>query len=486
MSYLDLDLKSTRPSGRHRRSVLATLHINRVIRGISALATLLGAIYLILNLLPDSSARIEDSNPKQTRLHYTVSLPGQILDQREKTPAPEETIQIPDEPASLPAATPVSVPEPQPREASWQTIKIKTGDTLASIFSAAGLGAGTTYEVVQLNKQTKKLTRIRPGQKIAILKNDDNQLISLKYMPNLTQTLVIKRQQDGKLSSEFQHHPLDPIPVFKSGIITSSLFEAADKSDIPDNVIMELAAIFGWDIDFALDIRAGDRFAVVYNELFKDGEKIRTGRILSAEFINRGKTFKAVYYTDPKGESGYFTPDGKSMRKAFLRSPVKFSHISSRFTRKRWHPVLSKWRSHKGVDYAAARGTPIRAAGDGKVLKKVISKSYGKVVFLQHGAKYTTVYAHMSRFARGMRKGKRVKQGQVIGYVGSTGFATGPHLHYEFRVNGAHRNPLTVKLPAAEPINKAYLKDFRQQTRSYLSMLDLMNDNKLAAKGGDE
>jgi murein DD-endopeptidase MepM/ murein hydrolase activator NlpD len=472
MSYLDLDLKSTRPAARPRRSVLASLHINRIIRGVTALITLVGAVYLMLYLLPETPAKIEDSNLKLQRLHYSVSLPR--YDQAQ-----------PPAPASSDASIPVEQPAPN-HTPEWNTVKIKTGDTLASIFSKAGLNASATYEVVQLNKQTKKLTRIRPGQKISILKNADNQLISLKYMPDLTQTLVIKRQQDGKLSSEIRHHPLEPIPTFKSGTITSSLFEAADKNDIPENIIMELAAIFGWDIDFALDIRKGDQFAVVYNELFKDGEKIRNGRILSAEFINRGKVFKAVYYTDPKGDSGYFTPDGKSMRKAFLRSPVKFSHISSRFTRKRWHPVLSKWRSHKGVDYAAARGTPIRASGDGKVLKKVVSKSYGKVVFLQHGSKYTTVYAHMSRFARGIRKGKRVKQGQVIGYVGSTGFATGPHLHYEFRLNGVHRNPLTVKLPAAEPINKAYLKDFKQRTRTFLSMLDLMDHKKLAAKTSDE
>ena len=497
MSYLNLDLKPNRPTARSRRLAPASLHINRIIRGLTALATVVGAIYLILNLLPDSSARIEDSNLKQQRLHYSVSLPGQ-----NSAPGADELLPV-EAPKAIPAArndTTQTQAAPQPAAIAkteappkavaparpWQTIKIKTGDTLASIFSNAGLKASTTYQVVQLNKQTRKLTRIRPGQQIAILKNDDNQLIALKYMPDLTQTLVIKRQQDGKLSSELQHHPLDPIPVFKSGVITSSLFEAADKSDIPENIIMELAAIFGWDIDFALDIREGDRFAVVYNELFKDGVKIRTGQILAAEFINRGKVYKAVYYTDPKGDSGFFTPEGKSMRKAFLRSPVKFSHISSRFTRKRWHPVLSKWRSHKGVDYAAARGTPIRASGDGKVSFVGRKGGYGKTIFLRHGGKYTTVYAHMSRFARGVRNGKSIKQGQVIGYVGSTGLATGPHLHYEFRVNGVHRNPLTVKLPAAEPINKAYLKDFKKRTRTYLSMLDLMNDNKLAAKAADE
>lgn len=462
MSYLDLDFKSRQAPAlqKPQRNFLASIHINRIIRGITALITLVGSVFLLLSLLPDSSTEVEDSNLKLQRLHYSVLLPGKSITESAPAEATEHTADN--------------------VNSNWHTIQVKTGDTLASIFSNAGLSASTTHKVVNLNKQTKKLRNIRPGQNISILKNNEQKLVGLKYMPDLTKTLVIRQLQDESLASELVHHPLDPIPVYKSGEITSSLFLAAEKSKIPDNIIMELAGIFGWDIDFALDIRKGDQFAVVYNELFKDGEKIRNGRILSALFINQGKQYKAVYYTDPKGESGYFSPDGKSMRKAFLRSPVKFSRISSRFTRKRWHPVLSKWRSHKGVDYAASRGTPIRAAGDGKISFKGTKGGYGKSIILQHGGKYTTVYAHMSRYARGARKGKRVKQGQVIGYVGSTGLASGPHLHYEFRVNGVHRNPLTVKLPAAEPINKAYKAHFEKQTTTYLSMLNLMDDNAVA------
>ncbi len=463
MSYLDLDFKSRQapPILRPKRRTSSPFHINRLIRGLTALLTLIGAVYLFLFLLPDGSARIEDSNLKQSRLHYSVLLPSKI----DSEPLPES----------------LQNPVQDSIASAWKSVQIKSGDTLASIFSDAGLDATTTYKVANLNEQTKKLTRIRPGQHISMLVDDDNKLVSLKYMPDLTQTLVLERQQDDSLSSDLLHHPLEPIPVYKSGEITSSLFEAAAKSDIPENIIMELAGIFGWDIDFALDIRKGDRFGIVYNELYKDGVKIRNGKILAAEFVNNGKLYKAVYYTDPKGESGYFTPEGKSMRKAFLRSPVKFSRISSRFTRKRWHPVLSKWRSHKGVDYAAARGTPIRASGDGKVKFKGTKGGYGKTVFIQHGNKYTTVYAHMSRYARGIKKGKRIKQGQVIGYVGSTGLATGPHLHYEFRVHGTHRNPLTVKLPAAEPIDKAYKTHFNQQIKTYLSMLHLMKDETVAS-----
>jgi murein DD-endopeptidase MepM/ murein hydrolase activator NlpD len=463
MSYLDLDFKSRQapaiPSPRRRQR--PRIHLNRIVRGITALITLIGAVYLTLSLIPDGSAKIEDSNLKQQRLHYSVLLP----EQPELIIPPVEVIgtkQIED-----------SAPD-------WINTQIKSGDTLASIFSGAGLHASTTYEVVNLNKQTKKLRDIRPGQTISILLDDDKNLTRLKYQPDITQTLVVKRLHDGSLKSELLHHPLEPIPVFKSGVINSSLFVAAADSNIPDNIIMELAGIFGWDIDFALDIRKGDRFGIVYNELYKDGVKIRNGKILAAEFINNGKNYQAVYYTDPKGESGYFSPDGKSMRKAFLRSPVKFSRISSRFTTRRWHPILAKWRSHKGVDYAAPRGTPIRSSGDGKVTFRGTKGGYGKTVFIKHGSKYTTVYAHMSRFAKGIRNGKHVKQGQIIGYVGSTGLASGPHLHYEFRVNGVHRNPLTVKLPDAEPIDKAYQADFKQETKSYLAMLDLMKEETVA------
>ncbi len=466
MSYLELDFKSrdTPVTRRPKRRANAHLSLNRLIRGITALVTLVGAVYLVLYLLPDSAAKIDDSNLKQQRLHYSVLLPSK---------------QVP--PVDQAAETIASTAGPeQPSQQPWHTVQIKTGDTLASIFSQLGLSASTTYEVDNLNKQTQQLRKIRPGQNISVLVDDNKQLVSLKYMPDITQTLVVKRQSDGSLDSQMIHHPLEAIPVFRSGTINSSLFEAAAESGISENIIMELANIFGWDIDFALDIREGDQFSIVYNELYKDGDKIRDGRILAAEFINQGEKYRAVYYTDPKGESGYFSPDGKSMRKAFLRSPVKFSRISSRFSGKRWHPILSKWRSHKGVDYAAPSGTPIRASGDGKVEFVGTKGGYGKTIFLKHAGKYTTVYAHMSRYVGGIKQGKRIKQGQIIGYVGKTGMASGPHLHYEFRVNGVHRNPLTVKLPAAEPVNESYLAHFEKETKTYLSMLELMQNQVVA------
>jgi len=399
------------------------------------------------------SAKAADSTPKLARLHYSLPLPEPVI-----------PLEIDIKQAAEEIVTP-----------PWESVTIKSGDTLAAIFSKKGISASTTHQIARLNKQTKTLRYIQPGETIQLLLDDQRKLRQMKYIPSITRTLVIKRNEDQSFSSQIINYQLEAYPVYREGVIVNSLFEAAANADIPEDVIMDLANIFGWDIDFSLDIRRGDRFGIVYNELYKDGVKIRNGRILSAEFINDGKVYRAVYYTDPRGDSDYYNEDGKSMRKAFLRSPVKFSRISSRFSNKRWHPVLSKWRSHKGVDYAAARGTPIRAAGDGKIVSAGTNGGYGRQIRIQHGGRYTTVYGHLYRYAKGARAGKKVKQGQIIGYVGSSGLATGPHLHYEFRVNGVHRNPLTVKLPEAKPVHPTYLSHFQENTQSYLSMLRLMD-----------
>ena len=403
------------------------------------------------------AAKGADSTSKSLRLHYALELPEKVI--------------------SLESDIEKSVPRPE--DDDWDIITIKSGDTLASILDSAGLPAATTHAIAGLNEQTKSLRYIKPGQKIHILRDDANRLRILKYVPDITKTLSIQRNEDQSFSSKITNYQLDAFPVFREGVIENSLFEAAAEANIPQSVVMELANIFGWDIDFTLDIRRGDRFGVLYNELYKDNVKIREGRILAAEFVNNGKLYKAVYYTDPQGNGDYFTEDGKSMRKAFLRSPVEFARVSSRFSNNRWHPVLSKWRSHKGVDYAAARGTPVRASGDGKIKLVGTKGGYGRSIIIQHGGRYTTVYGHLNGYARGISRGKKVKQGQVIAYVGSSGLATGPHLHYEFRVNGVHRNPLTVSLPEAKPVHPSFQDHFKENTQVYLSMLQLM-DNTLA------
>ena len=244
---------------------------------------------------------------------------------------------------------------------------------------------------------------------------------------------------------------------------------------------MELAGIFGWDIDFVLDIRQGDQFTVLYEELYLDGENIGNGDILAAEFVNQGKKYQAIRYTDKGGKTDYYSLDGKSMRKAFLRSPVEFSRISSGFSLGRKHPILNKIRAHKGVDYAASRGTPIKATSNGKIVHQGNKGGYGKTIIIQHGTKYSTLYAHMSNYRKCLKQGSRVKQGQIIGYIGSSGLATGPHLHYEFRVNGVHRDPLRVKLPGAEPLDKQYIDDFMTKAESLVAQLDLVRGVQVAS-----
>ena len=466
MSFQELDLKSDRkPMTRQPFSLPfhSKFKINFLMKlaAASAAVTLLG--FSASSLQPTDTVEAENSTPKSQQLHYTLPIPDAKIKNTE-TNIKKATIEI----------------EPEVEKDNWRIVTIKSGDTLASIFSANGLSATTTHKVANLNEHTKSLRYIKPGQKIHLLLDEQQSLSQMKYIFNTTRTLEVRRNEGKSFSSQIVNYKLDALPVFKQGIIKSSLFEAAAAGDIPESVIMDLANIFGWDIDFSLDIRQGDQFGVVYNELYKDGVKIKSGQILAAEFINSGKLYRAVYYTNPKGEADYFDEEGKSMRKAFLRSPVKFARISSKFSLKRWHPVLSKWRSHKGVDYAASRGTPIRASGDGKIVLAGKKGGYGKAIFIQHGGRYRTVYGHLNGYAKGIRVGKKVKQGQVIGYVGSTGLATGPHLHYEFRVNGSHRNPLTVRLPEAKPVHPNYLPHFKENTRTYLSMLQVMGSTLVA------
>lgn len=453
MNFQDIDLKSNHSSGtgtRNRPVVRSKFRIKLPFKLLIASTAVILLGFSASNWQP--AAKAADSTLKSDRLHYALALPEAPI-------SLESDIQK--------SLSPVE-------ESLWKTVTIQSGDTLASIFDKNGISATTTHVIATLNKQTKSLRYIQPGQKVHLLSDDEGQLRKMKYEADITKTLLVQRTEDQSFSSQIINSQLDAYPVYREGVIENSLFEAAAESNIPESVIMDLAGIFGWDIDFSLDIRQGDRFGIVYNELYKDDVKIRNGRILAAEFVNDGKTYRAVYYTDPKGDGDYFDESGKSMRKAFLRSPVEFARVSSRFSNKRWHPVLSKWRSHKGVDYAAKRGTPIRASGDGKVSLVGTKGGYGRTIFIRHGGRYTTVYGHMNGYARGIRTGTKVKQGQIIGYVGSSGLATGPHLHYEFRVNGTHRNPLTVRLPEAKPVHPTYLTHFKEKTSVYLSMLQLM------------
>ncbi len=357
-------------------------------------------------------------------------------------------------------------------------IKVRSGHSLSVIFRKHHLSHQDLYRIMQKGKAAKVLRNLQPGHTLEIASNEQGQLVSLAYHINRLQTVSVNRINDD-FTIKTTKKPVEKRINYSEGQIQSSLFEAGKHAGLSDALVMEMAGIFGWDIDFALDIRRGDKFSILYEEQFIDGKKYQTGNILAAEFTTQGKTFKAIRFTDKSGRTNYYTPDGLSMRKAFLRTPVDFRRISSRFGR-RHHPVLNRMRMHKGVDYAAKRGTPIHSSGDGKIIFKGRKGGYGHVVIVQHGSRYQTLYAHMNGFKRGIRVGKYVKQGQTIGFVGSSGRATGPHLHYEFRVNGAHRNPLTVKLPNASPIKTAFKKDFMLHAESLLSQLDTHKPTQVA------
>lgn len=375
------------------------------------------------------------------------------------------------------------IEEPAEPEIDWRLATVKSGDNLSLIFNRNGLSDREVYRFINSNEQAKALTRLQPGAVFELHIDDQSKLAGLRFKPNKLDTHTYTRTESG---FDFALDTRDPdvISVFRSGEIDDSLFMAGKHAGMDDAMVMEMANIFGWDIDFVLDIRKGDSFKVLYQEQLLDGEKFANGNILAAEFTNRNKTYRAVRYTDKNGDSQYYTPDGQSMRKEFLRTPVDFARISSHFNLSRKHPVLNTIRAHKGTDYAAPRGTPIRAVGDGKVIFAGRNGGYGNVVKLQHGQTYRTYYAHLSKFHRGIKSGATVKQGQIIGYVGSTGLATGPHLHYEFYVNGAVRNPVTVKLPKAKSVPDSEMIRFAQQTQPLLAELGFTANTQLALKDG--
>lgn len=361
---------------------------------------------------------------------------------------------------------------------TWKQLVIKKGDSLAKIFKELGLSPRSLHVLMQDQTAQQVLNRIHPGESLAFDIDAQGALRSLVYAPDATRQLQISRDGDSFRTKEVVREP-DRRRVQASGQIEDSLFLSGQRAGLSDSTIMAMAEIFGWDIDFALDIRKGDQFAVLYEQLFLGDKYLGPGRILAAEFVNQGQRHQAVLYTDREGRSQYYAPDGSSMRKAFLRTPVAFSRISSGFSLGRKHPILNRVRAHKGVDYAAPTGTPVKATGDGRITLRGNKGGYGKTVIIQHGSSYSTLYAHLSRYS-GLAAGSRVRQGQVIGYVGASGLATGPHLHYEFRVNGEHRNPLKVKLPAADPVPQDEQDRFRLSVAPLLAELESSANTKVA------
>jgi murein DD-endopeptidase MepM/ murein hydrolase activator NlpD len=362
-------------------------------------------------------------------------------------------------------------------------VTVLSGDTMERIFRKHKLDLGHLAIIVRLKEAGKYIRMLRPGDEFEI-QHDQGQVIRLYRELNLTSALIVSRNDSG-FESEIIERPIELRRRLAYGRIETSLFESAMDAGMPDKLTMNLAGIFAWDIDFVLDVRTGDDYFILFEEIYQDGKYITDGEIVAAEFNNNGRTFRAVRYVDAGGRSDYFTPDGHSVRKAFIRAPVDFTRISSSFNPRRKHPILNKIRAHRGVDYAAPRGTPIKAAGDGKVIFRGRKGGYGNAVILQHGGNISTLYGHLSKFANSARLGKRVKQGQTIGYVGSTGLATAAHLHYEYRLNGVHRHPRTVKLPQAEPIKDEYRQDFLTAAAPILEELDQYKRTQIAAVSFD-
>ena len=376
--------------------------------------------------------------------------------------------------------TTLATPEPQ---LSNLTFEIARGDTLDRLFRKHDLNLGHLAQISRLEEARARFRKLKPGDVFEVT-HDEGELIRMYSALDLTSALEIERGEDG-FSASIVERPIDKRKRIAHGVIDTSLFMAGAEAGLSDKVIMNIAGIFAWDVDFVLDIRQGDSFVVAFEEIWQNGERVTDGEIIAAEFNNNGRMIQAIRFVDDEGRSDYFTPSGDSVRKAFIRAPVDFTRISSNFNPRRRHPILNKIRAHRGVDYAAPTGTPVWAAAEGKVIFRGVKGGYGNVVILQHGGNITTLYAHMSKFASKARVGARVRQGQTIGYVGATGLATANHLHYEYRLNGVHRNPRTVPLPKASPIQSKYRDRFLASVGPIIKELEQFKRTQVASVAYD-
>jgi len=361
----------------------------------------------------------------------------------------------------------------------WAEHEVVSGDSLSRIFSQLEISSHL-QEILALGDETRDLQRIFPGERL-IAGTREGRLEKLIYEPRSGDHYlqVTRDRANGEYVAERQEHQLETQRRIVHAEIQHSLFLDGARAGLSDATLIQVAEVFGWDIDFAWDIREGDRMIVIYDRILKDGEHLRDGPVLAAEFHNRGRTLQAVRFA-PEGEKAdYYAPDGRSMRQAFLRTPVDVGRISSHFGPRK-HPILGYTRQHQGVDYAAPTGTPIRAAGNGRIVHRGTRGGYGKTVIIDHGNNYRTLYAHMNGYRRGQSVGSRVSQGEIIGYVGMTGTATGPHLHYEFHVRGTPQNPVTVDIPRAESLPDEHMEAFRRETAPLLATIETIRDTQLA------
>lgn len=361
----------------------------------------------------------------------------------------------------------------------WWQEHIQGGDTIGSLVARLALNNREATNFLRATQDMKAMHQLVPGKVIQAQTTAAGELILLRYFLSGSEQFVVKKV-GGIFKVANEPAELETHVQMKSGVIESSLFAAMDNAGVPDSVATQIVDILASEIDFHRDIRKGDRFVVVYDSLYGNGQPGRAGRVLAVEFVNQGMPYRALYFEAENGESGYYAPDGNNVKKAFLRSPLVFSRISSGFSLGRFHPVLKTWRAHKGIDYVAPMGTGVKAAADGIVSFAGWQGGYGNVITLEHEGSYSTVYGHLSAFAKGLRKGQRVRQGDIIGRVGATGLATGPHLHYEFRLNGIQRDPLKVAMPTAEPVAPQYRGAFYEYTKSSMARLDMLRGTSLA------
>ena len=448
-------------------------------RGHLTLAGALCGLVLVLLILPLGDD--EDKANGRTEIALDIDLSPELEQNADTEQEQPDVVALSDFVITSHAKSQIEVQLILEDVTLWRNIEVKSGDNLSAIFSKVGLSDQDLFRVLNSSDEAKVLNQVYPGYQLEFLipvnVDGDDELEQLRLLKSPLEGFLFTLNNNNNYDVESILNLPQLRPTFKVGTIADSLFMAGQREQIPAVTIMEMANIFGGVIDFILDPRAGDDFSILYDEKYLDGEFIGHGDILATQYTNQGKIFTAVRYIDKEGEAGYYNAEGESMRKVFLRSPLDVFRISSNFNPSRRHPILNTIRAHKGTDYAAPRGTPIRATSDGQVTRASRNGSFGNLVIVKHAGGFETKYAHLSKYANGVKKGKRVRQGDIIGYVGTTGSATGPHLHYEFLMGGVHQNPRTIidKLPKAKSIDPAEMDSFRTQTADLLKRFSDMN-----------
>ena len=368
-----------------------------------------------------------------------------------------------------------------PEDNGWKIVKTRSGDSMASVFGRAGLSRKTLQEILSNNKHAKKLTQIKTNQEIQLLIR--HKVLEKLILPFSTTQYLVISHEGARYITKIKSRKMNGQDDYLTATVQGSLYGTAKRLNIPYKLVRQMTEIFNWEIDFVKDIRSGDQFSIVYKAYYIDDKLVNTGDILAVSYTNRGITHQAIRHVSANGDYDYFTPQGNSLKKAFSRYPIKFSHISSTFSLSRKHPILHYSRPHKGIDLAASIGTPVHATGDGRVVIIDRQSGYGNMIKISHNKMYSSVYGHLLKFQKGLSRGDRVKRGQVIGYVGQTGLATGPHCHYEFHIHSRPKNPATIELPRASPVPRHEMASFKAKSMTLLAQLKLFEEATLAAIG---